>query len=196
MKIVGTALKLFWLRCCSLDPCVFLPYTPQRIADNEKVVRAIMSPLHSKVDKNGQILAIKRNLFIPPTGRRDLSVSRLRFTNIHFCRALGRMMATEQNLRNPGLSLNRAWRYLGLSFSTHRSVILAGAAVLSTKQLGKPMHADILIPSAPVKGEPLEPAAMLVVDKLFESGEHFLDLNSHRGCWKGVRLPTTSTSLT
>ena len=61
---------------------------PQLIANDEKIVRSIFSPIN--LNKNQ---TLKFNAFRPPANSDEISVNRLNYTTPSFCKALSKKMA-------------------------------------------------------------------------------------------------------
>lgn len=126
---------------------------PVTIDRREVLVRAIMSPYH--VNKAGTKL--RRNAFLPPPHRDEVSVSRLRFVNATLCKFYARVRVERRRGRDKK-------SFVGLAFITSHRVKQCGANVVDSRAqyLG---HGDIVhgFPAV-APGEPFPAAIRKALD--------------------------------
>jgi hypothetical protein len=169
---------------------------PQAVGDDENIVRIIFHPLHYSNSKN----SIKREAFLPPEGKKDVSLIRLSYSSENRCKKIAKTI----NLPSG--------KYVGLSVSTViaiRQAIrsqspLAGVDIFSsplTKVFcpGKfsnfiiiisyktPEHADLKYPISPKRGEPNTELRVLA-NEIKNMFKFYKDPEPLSKCWRGGKL--------
>ena len=147
---------------------------PHTIADHERIVRIIFSPINVKILKDGskQILP---NAFRSPAGIDEVSVIRLDYSTIDFCKKLGRANEKPTEKR----------RFFGLASIEAKQIRTVNADVISTPKRQNPAHADIKIGFIPKKGEPLPTEFRIKLDELVKRTTFYEDPNPESNVWEG-----------
>jgi len=148
---------------------------PSEIADNEKLLRNIFSPFNVDEKK----LTLKTNTFRPPSGTDEISVNRLNYTSIDFCRNLAFENNSGSNLR----------KFFGFALITKVAVIENFATVAASPIIDKnPFHADIKIGYVMVSGE--QPPAEIAerISKLTKKAILYVDPNPQSDRWEGTAI--------
>lgn len=154
---------------------------PGEVADEEIVLRTIFSPANIK---NGKL---KSNFMRPPVRFPDednpnyasnkLSVTRLRYMGIEFCRKHARQHSSVP-LRN----------YWGFAKFKVIGIRLLGADVISSPSKGNKGHANIVLPFQQEIGKPLSAEMLKLSKDLADSAEIIQDPDSYSDHWKGAAL--------
>ena len=142
---------------------------PVTVSDDERLARAIFHPFH--VDKTGRL---KKEAFKAPTGRRDVSVNRLRALSADECKA------RSVQIRNPG-------DFQGFAVILTGEVRHCGADVVDTREcyLG---HADILHSIVLESGVPAPPEFNQRLKSLALAARYIADPDPKAEGWNGPEL--------
>lgn len=154
---------------------------PKDVADDEIVLRTIFSPANIK---NGKL---KSNFMRPPIKYPDednpniasnkLSVTRLKYMGIEFCRQHGKLHSS--------LPIRSYWGFAKFVAGNIRSL---GADVIASPSRSNKGHANIVLPFRQAIGEPL-PAQMLKLAKdLAGCAEVIKDPDINAPSWKGRKI--------
>jgi hypothetical protein len=141
--------------------CKKIPFPS--IGDQELLVRGIVHPMFCHSDKP----TLKREAFLPPPNKSDVSLLRLQYTNSNFCKKQAKGLKLGEN-KYCGLGLLLAKSVKETNTSTigqGLEVEVRGTPINSTgeyvklppvfiKDPGLPMHADILYSEPLLKGVP------------------------------------------
>lgn len=139
---------------------------PLDVSDDERLARAVFYPLH--LDKKGKL---KKEALKAPTGRRDVSVNRLRALDADACKARSKA------IRNPG-------EFKGFAAFVAGSIRDFGSEVVDSREeyLG---HADIVHPIALEKGVPAPPEFNQRLREMALRARYFPDSDPESDCWSG-----------
>ena len=162
------------------------------IDDNEPIIRFIYSPFHVKKDK------LKREAFLPPKLRRDVSVQRFRYSDESTCRQIG---MSQQRHQEP----IKEWKGMAgfkavivhIKSRNNEPIDLisspvdelgeyrkTGETIFST-DAGLPAHADILYDYQPVEGEAIPIFVKEYAQYICQQAQFFADPNPASTKWEG-----------
>lgn len=144
---------------------------PFEFEDSEKIVRSIFSPIN--ISKDGTKL--KANAFKSPTGIDEISVNRLFYTSLNFCKNISK------EIQNP--SGNRS--YFGLALLYKEEIDQCNCDIYYTPNEDNAFHADIKIGYIPKRGEPLPSEFQFKVKELTAKSRLFKDTNPNSSNWDG-----------
>lgn len=144
---------------------------PLDILDKERLARAIFSPYH--IDKSGKL---KKEAFKAPTGKRDVSVNRLRALDADACKARSRA------IRNPG-------SFKGFAVIVAEDIRACGSDIVDSRDLYLG-HADIVHPIVPKKGVPAPPEFNQRLKRMAQRSTYFADPRPDSDSWSGEALPS------
>lgn len=154
---------------------------PTEVADNEIVLRTIFSPANIK---NGKL---KSNFMRPPIKYPDednpniasnkLSVTRLKYMGIEFCRQHGKLHSS--------LPLRTYW---GFAKFIVKSIRLLGADVIASPSRSNKGHANIVLPFRQAIGEPLSPQMLKLAKDLADCAEIIQDPDTNAPSWNGHEI--------
>ncbi len=130
----------------------------------EVLIRCLLHPIWAKKGK------MYYNALLPPGGRNDVSLLRLQYTNLHFCKQHAKKIKIE-NTKYWGLGafqakqtsiLNKRKKEIGISANLVATPLDENSNHLSNQEVhvdtpGLPMHADLLYEYPVIKGEPSNP---------------------------------------
>ena len=122
---------------------------------------------------------LKANAFRPPPNTNEISINRIKYTNVDFCRDLG------IEAQNPEFKRS----FFGLAEIKTEIIRRNGADVIGTPiESINPFHGDIIIGHKMVKGEqpPSEIAEM--IRKLTKSAKLHIDPNPQSDKWEGTEI--------
>jgi hypothetical protein len=148
------------------------------VGNDEPLIRIVFSPYHVEM-KDGQVNKIKKEAFYPPKSSNEISVIRLGYTTLAFCRSRGHAM-----LRPGGSFVGFAQTVTAqVRQQPHTDVVatplgeqdhpLSTLADIYTDTPGTPSHADIVYHFRPTHEEPL-PQEFKLVAKYIAAGASFL----------------------
>lgn len=140
---------------------------PENIDGCEILVRGILHPFFYSESKK----KLKEQAFMPPPNKCDVSVLRLCYTILDFCKA-----------HSKALKIGDDSVYVGLAFVQAQQVKKAGegcddlVSVVYTPLIEKdlPMHADIFYNFVPAQGQPMPAAVKQIAKKLIQYPPTFL----------------------
>ncbi len=158
-------------KCCKSKEQINIPNI---IAYNEKIIRSIFSPINLSKDQK----KIKANAFKPPADLDEISVNRLDFTTLDFCRSLCK------KIEIPDLDRN----YFGLALLYVFEIKECGAEIIYSPKEDNIFHADIKIGFKVKKGEQLPAEIQYIVDGLTKKAKLFKDENPTSEKWTGIEL--------
>ncbi|CAD5270648.1 MULTISPECIES: hypothetical protein [unclassified Imperialibacter] len=171
---------------------------PISLGSDEIVTRAILHPLFYSDSKR----KLKREAFLPPPGRKDVSVLRLKFTSDHSCKRHARSLSYKgQTYRGLATLLVDVLSRINELVNSVVKVSIIGSALdskgnsISGKKVysnspGLPMHADILY-SEPVAVGKVQTEHRLIADCMVKNSNFFLDPNPDMAAWQGPTLSYT-----
>lgn len=176
---------------------------PKEIDNDEVIVRGIFHPFHWSNSKK----KLKREALLPPSGSRDVSTLRLKYTNEHFCKRHVKKIAEEvpaytycglatffagsiekTNQEAIGKNSNQDI-FIELVFSPmdDQKRYRTDFPIYDTDN-GLPMHSDILYSQAmPEKGKP-QTGFRIIADTLLTKIDMFVDSSPSLDRWTGPSL--------
>lgn len=118
---------------------------PDEIAPSETLVRCLVHPLFYSQSKK----RIKEQAFLPPRGKNEVSVLRLKYTDDMFCKNhCAKINIPNNTYCGAALliaeNINYANERFGSLESEIRCIVKSSPIIDEEKQLYLPMHADIL----------------------------------------------------
>lgn len=185
----------FWTRLRSFIKRLIFKKIPFEIDNDELLVRGIVTPLFYSESKN----ALKREAFLPPPNKRDVSLLRRRYTTDDFCKDHSAGLRISQQ-RYCGLSTFRMQIISDLNnipgqnvqvevvatpINEHGDVILNPPVFV--KDGGLPMHADILYPSIIERGA-IQTEFREYANKLLRLASFYSDPSPNTPGWQGSAL--------
>lgn len=151
---------------------------PKEVADDEIVLRTIFSPANIK---NGKL---KANFMRPPIKYPDednpkiasnkLSVTRVRYMGIEFCRQHGRLHSS--------LPLRSYWGFAKFVVCDIRTL---GADVIASPSRNNKGHANIVLPFSQAIGEPLSAEMLKLSRDLADHAVILQDPDINAKSWQG-----------
>lgn len=147
---------------------------PQLIANNEKIVRSIFSPINLSKD----LSTLKPNAFKPPADLDEISVNRLDYTTPHHCKSLSKIIENPLGDR----------KYFGLALLYASEIRDFNAEVIYTPKVDNAFHADIKIGYYVIRGEQLPAEIQYKVNKLTKAARLFKDPNPNSNMWEGTDI--------
>jgi hypothetical protein len=139
------------------------------IADDERLARAVFYPHH--IAKSGKI---KKEAFKAPTGRRDVSVNRLRAIGADECKMRAK------SIRNPG-------EFKGFAVVSAADVRQSGSDVVDSREFYFG-HADIMHDVVLESGVPAPPEFNQRLKQLAKRAAFFVDPSPDSDAWSGEDL--------
>ncbi|MCB1849270.1 MAG: hypothetical protein KDI83_00495 [Gammaproteobacteria bacterium] len=142
---------------------------PFEILDSEKLARAIFEPFHIKKGK------LKTAAFKAPTGKRDVSVNRLRALDANACKEKAKEIESEGKL------------YQGFAVISAAIIRKLGSEVVDSREpppdyyLG---HADIIHSVILEKHQPAPPEFNHLLKRLVEQSKFYKDINPSSKTWE------------
>ena len=157
----------------------------RNIEDKENIVRGIFHPYHIK--SNG---SIKREAFIPPKNRNDVSVMRLDFASSDICKLHLKAIETpNKKFRGIAEFTAAAVRHVNRERTGSVEVSLKASPLDENRQerkpdeeildtdLGNPFHADLLYSQALTDEAEPKTEIRILADALRKQIIHFEDIN-------------------
>lgn len=171
---------------------------PNEIAENEVIVRGILTPLFAS--SKGKL---SRNAFLPPRSispnyRYDVSVLRHNYCNADFCKTHIKQRVIIPNNTYIGLAIFCARVVKDVNeeannmLKTQETYVSLKATPI-TKEDGKfdydlPMHADIIYSLSYIKDEPLPQVLKLVSELILKKAKMCVDTKPEKDGWFGEDL--------
>lgn len=149
-------------------------YIPNEIEYNERILRTIFSPIN--LSKDGSHLV--SNAFISPKGMDEVSVNRLDYTSIEFCKFLGHRIQQPQNRRN----------YFGFALLYNGKIVENECYVKYQPEIDNAFHANIKTGFVCLKGEVLPLRIKQKVDHLTSAAKLFKDPDPLSKMWNGYEI--------
>lgn len=150
---------------------------PNLIDNNETIVRIIFSPINVRFSKDNKKYVLP-NAFKSPAGLDEVSVIRLNYSNVEFCKNHGFQNQKPQDKR----------KYFGIATISAEQIKNASANIISTPKRKNPAHADIKIGYTPIKGEPLPSEYKFKIDELARRSILYEDINPESQTWNGPEI--------
>ncbi len=147
---------------------------PHEFSDNEKIIRAIFSPINLNKDQT----KLKANAFKPPSGLDEISVSRLSYTTPDFCKNHGR--------NNQNIDADR--EFFGLSVLSVEEINECKCNIVYSPNEENKSHSDIKIGYKPIKGVQLPAEYQKKVNDLTKTARLYKDNNPNSKNWEGEIL--------
>jgi len=158
---------------------------PLSIASQELLVRGIFHPLfYSRSGGN-----LKPQAFLPPPGKRDVSVLRLQYTDSNFCKKhmSSLRMGTEQHYAGLAVVESSAIDNANTTVDKNASSDEWNVGVVASPLTGLDMHADILY-NKPVEKGKIAVALQQIVRRIILKANVFLDPDGEAEEWTGGAL--------
>ncbi len=173
LKRLKRFLNIF--KCCRIKPGLL----PNQIEDSEKIARSIYSPINVSKDEK----SIKANTFKPPAGSEDLSVNRLDYTTLDFCKKGAKKGENPQSKRN----------YFGIGLLTAKDIrdsdcYIIYSPILKPKKERNLFHSDIKLGFKTIKGQQLPAEIQYKVDQLVIKTRLYKDHNPYSEKWNGPEI--------
>ena len=146
-------------------------FIPNEFSDFEKIVRSIFSPIN--ISKNG--LRIQPNAFWTPAEIDEVSVNRLSYTTINFCKD------HSKKIQNPIFKRN----YFGFALLYPNQIYGCNAKIVYTPGKNNKFHSDIKIGYIPQKGQALPSEFQKKIKDLAKRAKLFKDPNPDSKHWEG-----------
>lgn len=151
---------------------------PKDVAENEKLCRAIFSPIN--VDNKGNL---KSNSFRTPPEKDEVSVNRLDYTNSNYCKSEAKKNENPHKDRN----------YYGFAIIQQIEILTVGcntiySPIAEPLDSINPFHADIKIGYVPKKGEELPSRFRKKVDDMVKYARFYKDPEPNTNNWVGKEL--------
>lgn len=171
---------------------------PVSLERDEIVTRAILHPLFYSDSKH----KLKREAFLPPPGRNDVSVLRLKYTSADYCKKHAKSLSYKgQSYRGLATLLVDVMSKVNDVVNSVVKVSIVGSALNSkgepvfgkriySNSPGLPMHADLLY-SEPVVVGRVQTEHRLIADWMAKNSNFFLDPNPEAAVWQGSKLSYT-----
>lgn len=149
---------------------------PLHIENSENIIRSIFSPINLNKKKN----TLLANTFRPPPDLDEISVNRLDFTSLNFCKKVSKKIEQPEKERS----------YFGLALLTAQKIRSSNSDIIYTPKSGtgeiyNPFHSDIKIGYIPQRGIPLPAEFMEKVQALTGSAKLFIDPDPTSETWDG-----------
>ncbi len=151
---------------------------PKVIIDTEELVRLVFSPFHVRL-RDGQVAEIKKEAFLPPKASNEVSVLRLAYTSLDFCRIAGQKMQYEgktyvglAQVQAEKVRINAGSEVKASPLDASKQPLPESKAVF-TNDPGTPMHADIVYNFVPTESEPI-PQEFKIIAKRIAEQSHFV----------------------
>jgi hypothetical protein len=169
---------------------------PRTIDGEEVLIRGVLTPIFYSSSKS----ILKREAFLPPPIRNDVSLLRLEYTNDNFCKNhaaslvingssyCGLASFKEKHVRE--LALNGSFDFTVEVKATPIDIagaIVADDAEVNESSPGLPMHADMIYSIAIEKGE-VQTKLRRFAEALLKIANYFPDPNPKNIDWSGDRL--------
>ncbi len=151
---------------------------PKIIIDKEGLVRLVFSHYHVRL-RDGQVIEVKKEAFLPPKASNEVSVLRLAYTTLDFCRQRGQEMQHEGKTL-AGLAQVQAEKVrINADTEVKASPLdapnqpLPESQEVFTNDPGTPMHADMVYDFVPAEAEPF-PQEFKIIAKRIAEQSHFI----------------------
>jgi hypothetical protein len=141
---------------------------PNSFEKGEKLTRIIFSPFH--IDKNNRL---KPAAFKSPSEKDEVSVTRINYTDAHFCKKEGKKMETPEKI------------FQGLATISYEKIVELGAFARVSKLEINPFHADIYYGIIIKKGESAPAELNLILKNISQIAMFFKDINPNSETWEG-----------
>jgi hypothetical protein len=152
---------------------------PSMVANQEKVVRVVYSPVYTKRDQETNEIVLKYQTFRSPPDKDEVSVTRLDYSSPDICKRQGKAYEDKQNKRT----------YYGLAVLLVKEIRDLEADVIATPIPGvNEAHADITIGHIPVRGEQLPLDFKYKVETMAEIARLYEDKNPDVDGWDSDEL--------
>jgi hypothetical protein len=166
----------------------------ESIDDLEVLIRGILTPFHYSRSKNKP----KREAFLPPPRSNEVSVLRLQFTTIDFCKKHAQTIQMKDN-EYIGLI---AVQVLSIKESNQEDALYQVSVMFSpldehqnritekvfTDTLGLPMHADIVYSFETIEGKTLPQEIRKLADLIVKRAKCYIDTKPEELLWHGENI--------
>ena len=142
---------------------------PNSFEKGEKLTRIIFSPFHIDTKNN----KLKPAAFKSPSEKDEVSVTRINYTDAHYCKREGKKMESPEKV------------FQGLATISYEKVIELGAFVRVTKLETNPFHADIYYGIVLKRGESAPAELNLILKNISQTAIFFKDINPNSETWEG-----------
>jgi len=156
---------------------------PDTIQDDEKLVRIIFSPYHVRFNKKTkEIKGIKNSAFHSIPEMDEVSVTRIKFSSLDFCKTQAKEMENNAN-QNGG---NK--EYQGFAIVKYLDVINANAFVKVTPTINNSAHADIYYKFVKKRGEAYPAEINLIIEEIVNKTSFLKDPSPDEERWLGENI--------
>ncbi len=135
---------------------------PLKISKNELLIRGVLHPIFYSNSKN----KLKREAFLPPPNKEDVSILRHKYTDDHFCKSHSKALKIGEsnycgiatfinnhiNILNDDLSLSIKANTKASPIDENNNYRIDNPIYKTDS--GLPMHADLIYAEKLIKGEP------------------------------------------
>ena len=150
---------------------------PKIIADNEKIIRAIYSPINLHKNKQG----LNNNFYRPPADSNEVSVNRFDFTDVGFLKTLAKRFQNPEHRRV----------YFGFAILDAFDIRTDELEVVYsplTEPVVNPFHADIVFEHTVKRGEQLPAEVSYKIKQLTQKARFYEDPQPDKDDWNGEEL--------
>lgn len=145
---------------------------------DENIIRAIYSPINIHKTK-GTLLP---NAFRTPASKDEVSVNRLNYTTLNFCKNIALKNEIKGTRNYFGFAVLKKWEIDITNCDIVYSPILKPAEELNL------FHADIKVGFIPKKGEELPSEISKKIRDLATFARFYIDPNPNNTAWSGIAL--------
>jgi len=167
---------------------------PLNVNDEELIVRGILHPLF--IDSKSKF---KREAFLPPFNRNDVSLLRRKYTNDSFCKdhcaslrisgnkylGMATFIACHVDEINKSSDISVKPKLVATPLNEEKEIIAITPVYKTTR--GLPMHADLLYPSPLIKGQP-NTQYRKFANEMIKIANYFPDPKPDEKGWEGSPL--------
>lgn len=149
------------------------------IEEQEKIARSFFTPMNIHKSKK----TLLNNTFRTPPNKDEVSVNRLDYTNLNFCKKVSKKIEQPQNKRS----------YFGIAIIKAKEIFNLDCDILYTP-ITEPeseinlFHSDIKIGYSPKKGVPLPSKYQFKINALTKAARLYVDPNPELENWCGDNL--------
>lgn len=144
---------------------------PSFFNPNEKILRSVFSPINLKKDG----VSLQNNIFKPPPGIDEISVNRLDYTTVDFCKLHSLKIQNPESDRN----------FFGFALLYCRQIFQIGCDIEYSVEPENIYHSNIKIGFIPERGVPLPAEFQQKVSNLTKQSKLFIDPKPKIENWEG-----------
>lgn len=150
---------------------------PEIIGDNEKIIRAIYSPINLHKNKT----RLNNNFYRPPADSNEVSVNRFDFTDVVFMKELAKKFQKPESRRI----------YFGFAMLDALEIRASQLEIIYsplTEPVINKFHADIIFEHTPKRGEQLPAEVSYKIRELTKKARFYEDPQPEHEDWSGDEL--------